>query len=103
MTTEVIRYHVPTEQTQVFVQAYQRAEMLLQNSKHCLGYRLLNGIEEPEHWMLLIYWDSVEGHEQGFRKENAFGQFFTLVKPFLKQVHEMKHYKESGVVWSRAA
>jgi quinol monooxygenase YgiN len=47
---------------------------------NCLGYRLLRGHEEPENWILIIEWDSVEGHEQGFRKEPAFRDFFALVK-----------------------
>jgi heme-degrading monooxygenase HmoA len=103
MITEVIRYEVPAEQAQAFVRAYENAEPFMRNSKHCLGYRLLHGIEAPNHWIPLIYWDSVEGHEQGFRKESAFGQFFALVRPFLNQVQEMKHYQETSTVWNRAA
>ena len=101
MTTEVIRYTIPTEQAEAFEQAYQKAEPILRRSDHCLGYRLLRGVEEPENWILFIHWDSVEGHEQGFRKEEGFREFFNLVRPFLDQVHEMKHYEERKMVWSR--
>ena len=72
MITEVIRYKIPSTQAPAFERAYQQAESLLMNSKHCLGYKLLHGIEKPENWILLLYWDSVEGHEQGFRKEQGF-------------------------------
>jgi quinol monooxygenase YgiN len=101
MTTEILRYRITTENATEFEQAYRKAEPILRNSKHCLGYRLLRGVEEPENWILILEWDSVEGHEQGFRKEAAFGEFFNLVKPFFQQIQEMKHYQNRPMNWRR--
>jgi len=101
MTTEVIRYKVPAGQAAAFEEAYRKTELILQNSSHCLGYRLLRGVEEPENWILLLTWDSVEGHEKGFRQEPGFRQFFGLVKPFLNQMQEMKHYNTTAMSWNR--
>jgi hypothetical protein len=39
-----------------------------------------------------IEWDSVEGHEQGFRASPRFGEFFTAVRTFFADIDEMKHY-----------
>ncbi len=103
MTTEIIRYRISTESAQAFEEAYQKAESILQSSKHCLGYQLLRGHEEPENWVLLIEWDSVEGHEQGFRKEPRFRDFFALVKPFFNDIQEMKHYEATQINWKRTA
>jgi len=103
MTTEVIRYKVPVVQAAAFEEAYKQTEPILQNSSHCLGYSLLRGVEKPENWMFMLSWDSVEGHEQGFRREPGFRQFFSLIKPFLSQVQEMKHYHTSGLNWSRGS
>jgi quinol monooxygenase YgiN len=101
--TEVIRYQVPAEQAQAFEASYQKAEIILRSSKHCSGYQLLRGIEEPENWILLLQWDSVEGHEQGFRQEPRFHQFLELVKPFFSQIQEMKHYQAGKMQWSRSS
>jgi quinol monooxygenase YgiN len=101
MTTEVIRYKIPAAQAEAFEKAYQQAEPILQQSKHCLGYQLIRGIEEPENWILLLHWDSVEGHEAGFRKEPQFRVFLDLVKPFFNQTQEMKHYEDRKMQWSR--
>ena len=103
MTTEVIRYKIAPDQASTFEEAYHKAEPILQDSGHCLGYRLLKGVEEPENWILSLFWDSVEGHEQGFRREKGFRAFFDLVKPFLDQAQEMKHYNVSGLNWSKAS
>ena len=101
MTTEVIRYKIPSAQAEAFEQAYRQAEPILRKSKHCLGYDLHRGIEEPENWILLLHWDSVEGHEQGFRREPDFTDCFNLVKPFFQQIQEMKHYGHTQMQWKR--
>jgi len=62
---------------------------------------LLRGIEETENWILLLHWDSLEGHEQGFRREPDFSAFFNLVKPFFQQIQEMKHYERRKMEWER--
>jgi len=100
MITEIIRYKVPPAQAETFEQAYHRTETILKSSKHCLGFELLHGIEEPENWILLLRWDSVEGHEQGFRKEAGFREFFQLVRPFLDAIQEMRHYARTNMIWS---
>jgi heme-degrading monooxygenase HmoA len=101
MITEVIRYKVPSALAEAFEQAYRETEPILQKSKHCLGYELLHGIEENENWILLLHWDSLEGHEKGFRGESGFSTFFNLVKPFFQQIQEMKHYERRNMEWKR--
>jgi quinol monooxygenase YgiN len=103
MITEIIRYTIPADQAEAFEHAYGQAEAILQSSGHCLGYKLLSGHEEPENRVLLIEWDSLEGHEQGFRKEPGFREFFALVKPFFNNIQEMKHYEVTRIRWQRAA
>ena len=102
MTTEIIRYKISPTEAEAFERAYTHAESILQNSPHCLGYRLLRGHEKPENWILIIEWDSVEGHEQGFRQEPGFRKFFELVKPFFQQIQEMKHYDSRLATWHRS-
>lgn len=101
MTIEYIRYRIPADQADAFLAAYQEASAFLDRSEHCLGYELARGLEEPENWILRIEWDSLEGHEQGFRKSADFRKFFVLVRPFFDAIEEMKHYEVSTV--SRAA
>jgi heme-degrading monooxygenase HmoA len=55
------------------------------------------GVEEPTHYIVRIEWDSLEGHEQGFRKSREFAGFFEAVKPFFEQIEEMRHYGRTAV------
>jgi quinol monooxygenase YgiN len=93
MVVEYIRYDVPADRAAEFEQAYKAAAVVLDADKHCLTYEISRGVEEPEHFIVRIEWDSVEGHEQGFRKSPRFMEFFAAVKPFFQQIQEMKHYE----------
>src|SRR6476659_53836 len=92
MVVEYIRYTIPADRAAAFEDAYARAGAILTADDHCLGHEIARGVENPERYVVRIEWDSVEGHEQGFRKSAAFGEFFALVKPFFEAIEEMTHY-----------
>ena len=62
-------------------------------SAHCARYEVSQGIEEPDNFIMRIEWDSLEGHEKGFRASAEFKTFFAKVKPFFSSILEMKHYQ----------
>ncbi len=93
MIVEYIRYEVPAERAAGFVAAYEAASAVLDASPHCLAWEVGRGHEEPEHFVVRIEWDSLEGHEQGFRGDPSFRDFFAAVRPFYDDIVEMKHYE----------
>jgi quinol monooxygenase YgiN len=92
MIVEYIRYKVPATRAADFLAAYGAASAVLDASPHCLSWEVGRGHEEPEHFVVRIEWDSLEGHEQGFRKDPSFREFFAAVRPFFDDILEMKHY-----------
>jgi quinol monooxygenase YgiN len=92
MVVEIIRYDIAPESAQHFITAYTEAGTYLNRSPHCLSYEIINGVEEPNHFIIRIEWESMEGHMQGFRRSPEFQHFFALVKPFFNAILEMKHY-----------
>ncbi|WP_426746030.1 antibiotic biosynthesis monooxygenase family protein [Myxococcus faecalis] len=101
MIVEYIRYDIPAERADAFIDAYRAAGEHLRASPHCLRYEVGRGSEEPHHLVVRIEWDSIEGHLQGFRTSPAFQKFFVLVRPFVSNIQEMKHYRVEGQ-WSRS-
>jgi quinol monooxygenase YgiN len=93
MLVEYIRYEVPSERRDEFLDAYRSAGGELEASEHCVRYEVAEGVEDPTHFTVRIEWDSLEGHEQGFRSSERFAEFFAKVKPFFAQIREMKHYR----------
>jgi quinol monooxygenase YgiN len=93
MVLEYIRYKVPPDRAEQLEAAYRQAGRVLDADPHCLGWEMARGVEEPEHFVVRIEWDSVEGHEQGFRESPGFEKFFAAVRPFFSAIEEMKHYQ----------
>ncbi len=92
MVVEYIRYRIPPGQAADFAAAYARAASILDADEHCLDYEIARGVEEPENWVVRITWDSLEGHEKGFRAAPHFQDFFAAVRPYFGAILEMKHY-----------
>lgn len=92
MVVEYIRYVVPEARAAEFEQAYRQASAALDADTHCLAYEVARGVEEPAHFVVRIEWDSVAGHEEGFRASPHFGPFLAAVRPFFGEIQEMKHY-----------
>lgn len=97
MVVEYIRYRVPAVRHREFESAYAEAQAALEESPHCLAYEVSHGIEEPDNYVVRIEWDSVDGHEQGFRRSAGFAPFFAAVKPFFEQIEEMHHYERTPI------
>jgi heme-degrading monooxygenase HmoA len=100
MVVEYIRYRIPDERRERFENAYRDAAGSLDSSENCLAYELSHGVEEPERYILRIEWDSLEGHEQGFRGSPEFQPFFAAVRPFLDEIEEMDHYGVTSIASS---
>lgn len=98
MVLEYIRYQVPEEQHHEFEEAYGTASRSLAASEHCMGWELSRCVEESERYILRIEWDSIEGHEQGFRNSPEFADFFQAVRAYVPQVQEMRHYQQTAVL-----
>jgi quinol monooxygenase YgiN len=99
MIVEYLRYTVRPSAADRFEQAYQSASEVLAADPHCVAYELCRGVEEPEHFIVRLEWDSLEGHERGFRAGPHFAKFFGFVRPYFSDIAEMKHYtvRQSGL------
>jgi quinol monooxygenase YgiN len=89
---EYIRYRIPKERADAFIDAYRAAVVPLHASEYCLGYDLAHCEEEPELFILRIRWTSIDDHLQRFRSSDQFRRFFSHIGPFVDQIEEMQHY-----------
>lgn len=93
MVVEYIRYRVGADRHEEFQRAYAEAGAPLAASSHCLRYEVARGVEEPDSYIVRIEWDSLDGHERGFRHSPEFRRFFASVQPFVHEIEEMRHYE----------
>jgi len=97
MVVEYTRYKIASSHQQDFEQAYRKAQDYLRTSPYCDAYELTNCHEDRESYVLRIEWTSIEDHEQRFRHDPRFKDFLALVKPFMPNIEEMRHYELTDV------
>lgn len=102
MIPEVVRYKIPLDQCDAFIDAYRAAGEVLKQSPHCHGFELMRSSKDAELFLLLIRWDSAEGHLQGFRGSAHFREFFALIKAYVSNIEEMEHYADTDLRWMRS-
>lgn len=97
MVIQVVRYIVPPGQEMPFEEAYRQASKPLTRSGHCLGYTLTRSTRERNHYLLLVYWDTPDGHLIGFQQSAEFADFSRQVAPYAEGIQEDQHYRKTGV------
>jgi heme-degrading monooxygenase HmoA len=61
------------------------------------GYRsarLTRSVESPDRFVLLIEWDSIEAHTEGFRGSENFGRWRGAIGPFLAGAPHVEHVND---------
>jgi heme-degrading monooxygenase HmoA len=56
------------------------------------GYKVNRGVESPERYVLMIYWDTLENHTVDFRQGPLFAQWRAIVGPFFATPPVVEHF-----------
>ncbi len=76
-----------------FETAYAKARLLIEAAKGCVKAEMRPGIESPDTYLLLVWWESVDDHMKGFRDSPQFQEWRALLGPFFASPPAMEHYK----------
>ena len=69
-------------QVEAFEAAFARARPLVAASPGFRSLRLSRCLERPSVYLLLVEWDTVEAHTQGFRGSPAYAEWRALLHGF---------------------
>ncbi len=103
MVIEVIRYAIRPGDETAFEDAHRQVAVLLEASSHCLGFTLTRSTRDRHRYMMIVYWDSPDGHLIGFRQSNAFREYQNLLQPYAETIEESGHYRKTGVEMTKKA
>ncbi len=98
MIVELADIAVRPGQAGAFAAVFARAKRELEGSVGFRGARLLSGIENDDRMVLLVEWDRLEDHLDGFRGSPAFGRWRQLIGPFFAAPPVVEHFEEAGSV-----
>jgi heme-degrading monooxygenase HmoA len=60
------------------------------------SHRVVKGIESPERYVLMIWWDTLEAHSVGFRGGDRFPKWRAIVGPFFAAPPLVEHFDVVG-------
>ena len=56
------------------------------------GFKVQKGIESPERYVLMIFWDTLENHTVDFRGGPLFPQWRAIVGPYFASPPTVEHF-----------
>jgi heme-degrading monooxygenase HmoA len=93
MILELVDIRIHPGQNAAFDEAIARGvRNVIAHAKGFQGFKVNKGIENPERYILQIFWDSVDNHMVGFRQSEAFAQWRAIVGPYFASPPTMEHF-----------
>lgn len=93
MILELADIRIAPGQQAAFDEAIQRGlATVISQTKGFRGFKINKGVESPERYLLMIFWDTLEDHTVGFRQGPLFAQWRAIVGPFFAQPPQVEHF-----------
>jgi heme-degrading monooxygenase HmoA len=93
MILELADIRIHPGQQSAFDEAIRRGlDTVIANARGFRGYKVNKGIESPERYLLMIFWETLENHTVDFRGSPAFAHWRAIVGPFFAQPPSVEHF-----------
>ncbi|MES2935099.1 MAG: antibiotic biosynthesis monooxygenase family protein [Pseudomonadota bacterium] len=93
MILEIADIQIHPGQQAAFDEAIVRGlQQVISKSKGYSGYKVNKGIESPERYILMIFWETLENHNVDFRQSPAFQDWRAIVGPFFAKAPTVEHF-----------
>jgi len=76
-----------------FEAAFDRARLIIASMRGFVSLSLSRSIETPGTYLLLVEWDSLEDHTDGFRGSPQYQQWRALLHHFYEPFPVVEHYE----------
>jgi len=92
MIVEHALLDVRPEQQAAFEEAFSNAKLIISAASGFRSLRLSRGIEQPSRYLLLVEWETLEDHTEGFRGSDAYQEWRRLLHHFYDPFPVVEHY-----------
>jgi heme-degrading monooxygenase HmoA len=92
MVLEMAVLNVRPGSADAFERAFAVAAPLIANAAGCIAHELHRCVEDPNRFLLLVRWRSLEDHTIGFRSSADYQRWKQLLHPFYDPFPEVMHY-----------
>lgn len=75
-----------------FERAFAEARSIIASMPGFLSLRLSRSHESPSEYLLLVEWESIEHHTEGFRGSPEYGRWRALLHEFYEPFPRVEHF-----------
>jgi heme-degrading monooxygenase HmoA len=92
MVLEVAVLQVRPGESDAFEAAFLEAQRILSASRGYQRHELRRCVEAADQYLLLVWWDSIDSHTQGFRGSPGYQRWRQLLHHFYEPFPTVEHY-----------
>ena len=92
MILEVAMLNIIPGHASAFEAAFRKAAPLLASMRGYIAHELRSCIEQPNRYLLLIHWQTLEDHTIGFRTSPQYQEWKALLHHFYDPFPTVEHY-----------
>jgi heme-degrading monooxygenase HmoA len=96
MILEAAFLQVRPGQSDAFEAAFRTAQSIIASMPGYRSHELQRCLEREGPYLLLVRWDSVAAHEEGFRKSPQYQEWRKLLHHFYDPFPNVFHYEEAA-------
>jgi heme-degrading monooxygenase HmoA len=89
---EVAILDVRPGQSSEFESAFGRAEAIIASAKGHISHELRRCLETPDRYILLVRWESLEDHTEGFRGSLQYQEWKRRLHHYYDPFPKVEHY-----------
>ncbi|GJM41258.1 MAG: antibiotic biosynthesis monooxygenase [Ardenticatenaceae bacterium] len=93
MILEVAILNVKTGETAAFEAAFAQAQKFISGMTGYVNHELQKCIEQPNQYILLVHWETLEDHTIGFRQSVEYQAWKALLHHFYDPFPTVAHYE----------
>lgn len=94
MITEVAVLNIKKDNSKDFETAFNKAQSIISTAKGYIQHSLLKCMEEADKYVLVVQWQTLDDHTEGFRKSNNYNEWKKLLHHFYEPFPTVEHYKK---------
>ncbi len=97
MILEIADIRIASGRQAEFDEAIQRGlTTVISQAQGFKGWKVNKGVESPERYVLMIFWETLEDHTVHFRGGPLFPQWRAIVGPFFASPPVVEHFTLLG-------
>lgn len=97
MVLEIAQIFITPGSEEDFLAAYRQGRGLLLEVDGCHSVRMTRGVESPSTFVMIVEWDSVETHVEGFRNTDRWVRWRDLIAPHFDRPPFIEHFDDADV------